>query len=162
MLWQAWAQGLVRVVARLSLGVVLGAAAGGLYAVLVGAVHVSASVRWDRVGAFAVGSVSVGALAGLLGGVAWALALRGGLASGETGQEALPGPANHDRVDRRTPWIRPRLGGTMIAGAPDPCFAFTRSVEPDPTARPAAHLTGGLPDREGISHLRRGGGRCRG
>jgi SAM-dependent methyltransferase len=62
---------IVRVVARLSAGLLPGAAAGTLYAGLVGAAHLGAYGRWDRVSAFAVGSVAAGALLGLLGGVAW-------------------------------------------------------------------------------------------
>ena len=64
---------IVRVVVRLSAGVVLGVVPGALYAGLVGAVHLGVYGRWDRVPAFAVGCVMVGALFGLLGGIGWAL-----------------------------------------------------------------------------------------
>ena len=74
MRWQAREKGLVRVVVRLATGVFLGAVPGALYAGLVGAVHLALYRRWDWIPAFAVGCVLAGALAGLLGGVAWALA----------------------------------------------------------------------------------------
>jgi hypothetical protein len=64
---------IVRVVVRVSVGVVLGAVPGALYAGLVGAVHLGVYGRWDRVPAFAVGSVLVGALLGCWAGIAWAL-----------------------------------------------------------------------------------------
>ena len=63
----------VRGVGRLSAGVALGVVPGALYAALVGAVHLGVYGRWDRIGAFAVGCVLVGAVFGLLGGIVWAL-----------------------------------------------------------------------------------------
>jgi hypothetical protein len=65
---------IVRMVVRISAGMVLGALPGALYAGLVGAVHLGVYGRWDRVPAFAVGCILVGALFGLLGGSKWALA----------------------------------------------------------------------------------------
>jgi len=70
----------VRVVTGVLVSTVSGAVLGALYAGLVGAVHLGAYGRWDRVPAFAVGCVLVGAVLGLLGRMAWAL-------SGEAARE---------------------------------------------------------------------------
>ena len=56
----------VRVVVRQLAGLVLGASPGALYAGLVAAVHFGVYGRWDRVPAFAVGCVLIGAVIGLL------------------------------------------------------------------------------------------------
>jgi hypothetical protein len=53
--------------------VALGAAPGAIYGGLVAAVHLGVYGRWDQVPTFAVASVLVGAVAGLLGGVVSAL-----------------------------------------------------------------------------------------
>ena len=70
-----WEQ-VVRVGVRLAAGAMMGAVPGALYAGLVGSVHFGLYGRWDRVPAFAVGCVLVGALLGLLGSTksadAWA------------------------------------------------------------------------------------------
>jgi hypothetical protein len=65
----------------------LGAVLGALYAGLVGAVHLGVSGRWDRVPAFAVGCVLVGALFGLLGGIKWA---RSGAAAPDSSPRQQP------------------------------------------------------------------------
>jgi hypothetical protein len=72
--WQDRNQGLVRIVARLSAGMALGLVPAVLYGGLVAAVHLAVSGRWDRAPTFALGCAIAGALLGLLGGVAWALA----------------------------------------------------------------------------------------
>jgi hypothetical protein len=56
-----------------SVGVVLGAFSGAVYAGLVGAVHFGVDGHWDRVPVFALGSVLAGALLGGCTGVARAL-----------------------------------------------------------------------------------------
>jgi len=72
----------VRGVARVLGGVALGAVPAAIYSALVGAVHFGAYGRWDRAPAFALGCVTVGALAGLLGGIKWALSDEAALGSG--------------------------------------------------------------------------------
>jgi hypothetical protein len=64
---------IVRGVVRLFIGVVLGVAAGALYAGLVGAVHLGAYGRWGGIAVFAGLCILIGALCGLLGGLRWAL-----------------------------------------------------------------------------------------
>jgi hypothetical protein len=63
---------LVRAVARLLISVVLGAGPGAFYGVVVGAVHFGAYGRWNGIPAFVVGSISIGALFGLVAGIGWA------------------------------------------------------------------------------------------
>jgi hypothetical protein len=106
----------IRGVVRVSATVALGAVPGGGYAALVGAVHLGVYGRWDRVPAFAVGCVVVGALFGLFGGVRWAL-------SGEPAPDGSPPPAARGSspaplavpswpsgVPARRPGLRPRGG----------------------------------------------------
>jgi hypothetical protein len=92
----------VRVGVRLLVGVVLGAAAGALYAGLVGAVHRGAYGRWDRIPTFAVLCVLAGALFGLLRGLGWVL--WGGAAQGKgSGQSPAGGSGHPGSADRRLP-----------------------------------------------------------
>ena len=65
---------IVRMVIRMSAGLVMGAAPGALYGSLVSVVHLGVYGGWDRIPAFAVGCVLVGALFGLLGSIGWAVA----------------------------------------------------------------------------------------
>jgi hypothetical protein len=84
---------IVHVVVRLFLSVVLGAAAGALYAGLVGAVHLGAYGRWGGIAAFAGLCTLTGALCGLLGGLRWALA--GGAARGKGSRRSLTDGSGH-------------------------------------------------------------------
>jgi hypothetical protein len=52
---------------------VSGALVGGLYAGLVGTVHLVVYGRWDHIPAFTLGCVLAGAVLGLLGRTAWSL-----------------------------------------------------------------------------------------
>ena len=105
----------VRGVVRLSAAVVLGAVPGAVYAALVGAVHLGVDGRWDRIPAFAVGCVMVGALFGLFGGVRWALS--GELAPGSappvaraTFPASLAVPSRPSGRHPRRPGLRPGGG----------------------------------------------------
>lgn len=64
---------IVRAVVRVLVSMVLGGAAGALYASVVGMVHLGAYRRWDGIPALAVVCFLLGAVLGLLGRVAWAL-----------------------------------------------------------------------------------------
>ena len=64
---------IVRAVAWVLDGLLLGAVPGALYAALVGAVHLSVYGRWDDIPGFAVHCVVIAALVGLLARIAWAL-----------------------------------------------------------------------------------------
>jgi hypothetical protein len=95
---------------RIGAGVLIGAAPGALYAGLVGAVHLGVSGRWDRIPAFAIGCVLVGALFGLLGGIRWAL-------SGEAGPESLLPTANRPAASATVGWLarrHPRRPGAVL------------------------------------------------
>jgi hypothetical protein len=73
--WHAWGSEVARVVVRLSAGAALGALPAALYAGLVSVVHFAVTARWERLPAFALGCLAVGALVGLLG-AAWSLSGR--------------------------------------------------------------------------------------
>jgi hypothetical protein len=101
---------IVRGVVRASIGLLLGAVPGALYAALVGVVHLGVSSRWDRAPAFAVGCTLAGALFGLLGGALWDL-------SGEPAPGRSPPPTGHPRA-RRPVGRRPRRPGLRPCGRP--------------------------------------------
>ena len=122
----------IRGVVRLSATVALGAVPGAVYAALVGAVHLGVYGRWDRVPAFAVGCVVVGALFGLVGGVRWAL-------SGEPAPGGSPPPAARGL-------------------APAPLAVPSRPSGRHPR-RPGLRPRGGQPGRRPISPRRRAIGR---
>jgi hypothetical protein len=116
---------IVHGVVRALAGTVVGAAPGAVYAAMVGAVHVGVYGRWDRVPAFAVGSVVVGALVGLLGGVRWALSGEAAPDSSPRSTAPLVLPArrvNNAPVGRRVAehprWPGLRLGGASRRRAP--------------------------------------------
>jgi hypothetical protein len=92
----------VRVLTHMLVGLMLGAIPGALYAGLVGAVHFGVYGRWDRVLDFAVGTVLVGAVLGLLGGIAWAVSDKA-TRNKEDGRSA-PRPSRHR-------WVRTLHGG---------------------------------------------------
>ena len=122
----------VRGVVRLSAAVVLGAVPGAVYAALVGAVHLGVYGRWDRVPAFAVGCVVVGALFGLFGG-----------ARGALFREPAPGSSQ-----------RPSARGSF----PAPLAVPSRPSGRHPR-RPGLRPRGGQPGRRPISPRRRAIGR---
>jgi hypothetical protein len=117
---------------RLSAAVVLGAVPGAVYVALVGAVHLGVYGRWDRVPAFAVGCVVVGALFGLFGGVRWALS-----------REPAPGSSPP-----------PAARGSSPAPLAVPSGPSGRHPR-----RPGLRPVGGLPGRRLISPRRRAIGR---
>jgi hypothetical protein len=90
MLESASLGGAARALVRLVVGAALGAGPGALYAGLVAGVHWAVYGRWDRVPAFAVGCLAVGALVGLSAALAaeWPRRPRPG-----QGQSCPVGPA---------------------------------------------------------------------
>jgi hypothetical protein len=113
---------IVRMVIRMSAGVVTGTAPGALYASLIGAVHLSVYGSWDRVPAFIVGCILVGALVGLLGSIRWAL-------SGKAAPDSVPAaPAGPVPVatGRRPP--RPRRPGPHPRGNSRGCARDHRDL----------------------------------
>jgi hypothetical protein len=89
---------IIRIVLRILATLMVGAAPGALYASVVGAIHLGVYGQWERVPAFAVGCVLVGALIGLVGGISWAFSSK-------------PSPA-------RVPVATGSQGGTPFLRAP--------------------------------------------
>jgi hypothetical protein len=85
---------------RVLVSVGLGAAAGALYAGLVGAVHLGAYGRWDGIPPFAQGCVRVGSGLGLLGHIAWALP--GEAARQRKASRSMPSGSRHPGSARST------------------------------------------------------------
>ena len=83
----------VRVTIRVLVGLVLGAVSGALYATLVAAVHLGVYRRWDHLPGFAADCVLVGAVLGLLGGIACALSCEA--ATGRPGNPRRPRRRGH-------------------------------------------------------------------
>jgi hypothetical protein len=127
---------ILRRVIRIAAALLIGAAPGALYAILIGAVHLGVYGRWERVPAFAVGCVLTGAMIGLLGGISWALSSKRALdrvpaTSGSQGEPfllqaplELAAPLS-DRVRVARPsYRRPRRPGRLSTGGSRGCAPY--------------------------------------
>ena len=119
----------VRAVARLLLGLVLGAAAGVFYGGLVGVARLGAYGRWGAAAVFVLVCTVVGALFGLLLGIAWLLS--GDALRGEESRTSSAGGSWQSASARGTADAKGRGRCRQPACACRPAAVDARPVPPD-------------------------------